>query len=155
MLVPAPYVVLEKKAKKKATGTRKGLRRKVAPDASPEDDEAHSSHDGKEKKRKRAAPFGEAEGSKKAAAGTRKGLRRKAVIDSSSEDGEAVSSHGDGGKHEEMPPPRTGEEKKRKAASQGEARTPKKGKASLPDNSTSAAYSKEEWLPRRKPRAKS
>ena len=34
MLVPAPYKVLEKKAEKKATGTRKGLRCKVAPDAS-------------------------------------------------------------------------------------------------------------------------
>ena len=53
-----------------------------------------------------------------------------------------------------MPPPRTGEGKKRKAASQEEARTPKKGKASLPDHSTTAAYSEEEWLPRRKPRAK-
>ena len=79
----------------------------------------------------------------------------QAVIDSSSEDGEADSSHGDGGKHEEMPPPRTGEEKKRKAAPQGEARTPKKGKASLPDHSTTATYGEEEWLPRGKPLARS
>ena len=48
MLAPAPYKVPEKKA----TGTRKGLRREVAPDASPEGDEAHSSHEGEEKKRK-------------------------------------------------------------------------------------------------------
>ena len=57
MLVPAPYKVPEKKA----MGTRKGLRRKFTPDASSEDDEAHSSHEGEEEK-KRAAPFGEAEG---------------------------------------------------------------------------------------------
>ena len=91
----------------------------------------------------------------KKAAGTRKGLRRKAVIDSSSEDGEADSSRGGGGKHEEIPPPLIGEEKKRKAAPQGEAKTPKKGKASLPDHSTTAAYSEEEWLPRGKPLARS
>ena len=91
----------------------------------------------------------------KKATGTRKGLQCKAVIDSSSEDGKADSSHGDGGKHEEMPPPRTGEEKKRKAASLGEAGMPKKGKASLPDYSTTVAYSNEEWLPRGKPRARS
>ena len=42
MLVPAPYKGPEKKADKKAPGTRKGLRRKV-PQASSKDDEAHSS----------------------------------------------------------------------------------------------------------------
>ena len=54
-----------------------------------------------------------------------------------------------------MPPPRTGEEKKRKAALEGEARTPKKGKVSLPDYSTTVAYSEEEWLPRGKPLVRS
>ena len=77
------------------------------------------------------------------------------MIDSSSEDNVEDSPHGDGGKHEEMPPPRTGEGKKRKDAPSGEAGTPKKGKASLPDHSTTAAYSDEEWLPRGKPRARS
>ena len=48
MLVPAPYKVPEKKAEKKAPGTWKGLRRKVVPEASSEDDEAHSSHEGEE-----------------------------------------------------------------------------------------------------------
>ena len=33
MLVSVPYKVPEKKAEKKGIGTRKGLRRKVAPDA--------------------------------------------------------------------------------------------------------------------------
>jgi len=32
---------------------------------------------------------------------------------------------------------------------------PKKGKASLPDHSTTAAYSEEEWLPRGKPLVRS
>ena len=48
MLVPAPYKAPEKKAEKKAPGTRKGLRCKVVPDASSEDDEAHSSPEGEE-----------------------------------------------------------------------------------------------------------
>ena len=100
------------------------------------------------KEKERAAPSREAEGAERAAQGTRKGPWRKAVIGSSSEDDEADSSRGGGGKHEEIPPPCTGEEKKRKAAPEGEARTPKKGKVSLPDYSTTAAYSEEEWLPR-------
>ena len=45
MLVPAHYKGPEKKADKKAPGTRKGLRRKVA-QASSEDDEVHSSPEG-------------------------------------------------------------------------------------------------------------
>ena len=77
LLVPAPYVVPEKKAKKKATGTRKSARRQEVSDPSSNGSEAHSSHEdeeeeeesspppaGGEKKRK-AAPTGEAEGSKK------------------------------------------------------------------------------------------
>ena len=47
MLVPAPYEVPVKKAKKKATGTRKGLRRKVVSDSSSDDSDAHSSHGNK------------------------------------------------------------------------------------------------------------
>ena len=43
MLFPAPYEVPEKKAKKKAKGTRDGLRRKGASDAMSEDAEDHSS----------------------------------------------------------------------------------------------------------------
>ena len=52
-------------------------------------------------------------------------------------------------------PPPIGGRKKRKAAPQGEARTSKKGKTSLPYHSTTATYSDEEWLPRDKPLAKS
>ena len=48
MLVPALYKGPEKKAYKKAPGIRKGLQRKVAPEASSEDDEADSSHEGEE-----------------------------------------------------------------------------------------------------------
>ena len=76
MLVPAPYEVPEKKAKKKATGTRKGLRRKAVSDASSEDVEAPSSNENeeeeeevppptREEKERKAAPSGEAEGSKR------------------------------------------------------------------------------------------
>ena len=78
MLVSAPYKAPEKKAKKKATGTRKGLRRKVVSDSSSENTEAHSSHENEEEeeesspppptggdKKRKAAPSGEAEGSKK------------------------------------------------------------------------------------------
>ena len=65
LLVPAPYVVPEKKGKKKATGTRRSSRRQA--DSSHEDEEEKkeaSPPTGGEKKRK-ASPTGEAEGSKK------------------------------------------------------------------------------------------
>ena len=77
MLVPAPYEVPEKKAKKKATGTRKSLRRKVVSDSLSEDTKAHSSNDNEEEeeenplpqtegeKKRKATPSGEAEVSKK------------------------------------------------------------------------------------------
>ena len=77
MLVPAPYEVPEKKAKKKATGTRKGLRRKVVlSDSSSDESDTHSSHGNEEEeksppppaggdKKRKADPSGEAEGSKK------------------------------------------------------------------------------------------
>ena len=48
MLFLAPYEVPEKKAKKKATRTRKGLRRKVISDSLSENTEVHSSHENKE-----------------------------------------------------------------------------------------------------------
>ena len=74
LLVPAPYVVPEKKAKKKATGTRKSSHFQVLSD---DESEADSSHQGEEEKKKASPPAGEgkkrkasptreAEGSKKA-----------------------------------------------------------------------------------------
>ena len=77
LLVPAPYVVPEKKATKRATGTRKSAQRQEVLDSSSDGPEAPSSREdemeeeetspppaGGEKKRK-AAPTGEAEGSTK------------------------------------------------------------------------------------------
>ena len=77
LLAPAPHVVPEKKAKTKATGTRKSARRQEVSDPSFDGSEAHSSYEdeeeeeetspppvGGEKKRK-AALSGEAGGSKK------------------------------------------------------------------------------------------
>ena len=56
MLVPAPYEVPAKKAKKKATGTRKGLRSKVISDSSSENTEAHSSHENEEEEEESSHP---------------------------------------------------------------------------------------------------
>ena len=52
MLVPAPYEVPEKKA----TGTRKGLRRKVISDSSSENTEAHSSNENEEEEEESSPP---------------------------------------------------------------------------------------------------
>ena len=77
LLVPAPYVVPEKKAKKKATWTRNSARRQEASDPSSDDSKMHSSHEDEEQeeetspppvgegKKRKVAPTGEAEGSKK------------------------------------------------------------------------------------------
>ena len=67
LLVPAPHVVPEKKAKKVATGTRKSSRNQASDDdedSSPEDEEEDSLPEEGEKKRK-ASPIGGAEGSKR------------------------------------------------------------------------------------------
>ena len=77
LLVPAPYVVPEKKAKKKATGTRKSAQCLRVSDSSSDDSKTHSSREDEEEeeetspppagegKKRKAAPTGEAEGSKK------------------------------------------------------------------------------------------
>ena len=49
LLVLAPHVVSEKKAKEKATGTRKSSRRPVVSDSSPDDPKAPSASENKEK----------------------------------------------------------------------------------------------------------
>ena len=125
MLVPAPYKAPEKKAEKKAPGTRKGLRRKVVPEASSEDDEAHSSPEGEEEEEE-AAPSGEDGGPRRQTRGPGKALGAS-----------------------------TGVEKRRKAAPEWGAGSSKKGKVSLPDYSATAAHSEEGWLPRGKPLARS
>ena len=56
MLVPAPYEAPEKKAKKKAAGTRKGLRGKVVSDSSSKNTEAHSSHKNEEEEEESSPP---------------------------------------------------------------------------------------------------
>ena len=69
LLVPAPHVVPEKKAKKVATGNRKSTRFQVSDDeaeSSPEDEEEEEDSLPEEGERKRkASPIGEAEGSKR------------------------------------------------------------------------------------------
>ena len=58
-------------------------------------------------------------------------------------------------KRKVLPHPPAGGDKKRKAAPSREAEGSKKGRTLLPDCSTAAAFSDEEWLPRDKPLAKS
>ena len=70
LLVPAPHVVPEKKAKKEAMGTRKSSRFQVSDDSeedsSPENEEEKEDSLPEEGERKRKAfPTGEAEGSKR------------------------------------------------------------------------------------------
>ena len=74
LLAPAPHVVREKKAKKKATGTRRSPRRQVVSDSSSGDYEADSSPEEEEKeasppavgeKKRKASPTRAAEGPKK------------------------------------------------------------------------------------------
>ena len=48
LLVPAPHVVPEKKAKKEATGTRKSARRQEVSDSPSDNSKAHSSHEDEE-----------------------------------------------------------------------------------------------------------
>ena len=69
LLVSAPHVVPEKKAKKVAAGTRKSSRNQVSDDeadSSPEDEEEEEDSLPEEGEKKRqASPIGEAEGSKR------------------------------------------------------------------------------------------
>lgn len=76
MLVPLPYKGPEKKADKKAPGTRKGLQSKVA-QASSEDDEAHSFPEG-EQEEEEAALSEKDGGPETVNQGARRGSRRKA-----------------------------------------------------------------------------
>ena len=68
LLVPAPHVVPEKKAKKVAAGTQKSSRNQASDDnedSSPEDEEEEYSLSEEGEKKRKASPTGEAEGSKR------------------------------------------------------------------------------------------
>ena len=57
LLVPAPYVVLEKKAKKnKTTGTRKSARNVVVSDSSSDESETPSSRENEEEEEENSPP---------------------------------------------------------------------------------------------------
>ena len=88
----------------------------------------------------------------KKAKGARKSSRHQASSDSLSDDSAVHSSPED--EAEEAPPPTRGG-KKRKAAPTREAGGSKKGRALLPDGSTAADESEDEWLPRAKPQGRS
>ena len=92
----------------------------------------------------------------KKAKGTRKSSRLHASSDSPSDDFAAHSSPEDKEEEEEEDAPLlSGGDNKRKAAPTGEAGGSKKGRSLLPDCSTTAADSENEWLLRAKPLAKS
>ena len=73
LLAPAPHVVPEKKAKKKATGTRKSSRFQVLSDG---DSEADSSRQGEEEKKKASPLVGERRKGRPPQRGRPKGPRR-------------------------------------------------------------------------------
>ena len=67
LLVPAPYVVPEKKAAKKATGTRKSDWCQEVSDPSSDGSEAHSSREDKEEEEETSPPPAGGEKKRKAA----------------------------------------------------------------------------------------
>lgn len=100
LLVPAPHVVPEKKAKQVATGTRKSSRFQVSDDSeadsSPEGEEEEEDSLPEEGERKRkASPTGEAKMSKwvrrRAGDFYRSGRRGASIFCTSEEEGERVS----------------------------------------------------------------
>ena len=97
------------------------------------------------------APYEEQkkEASKKAKE-TRSGLRRRGASDTKSEDSSNHPSSEDEEEEGEDESP-AGGWKKRTASSSLEAESPKRGKGSLPEASTTAAHSSPEWDPRAQP----
>ena len=85
---------------------------------------------------------------------TRSGLRRRDASDTKSEDSSDHTSSEDE-EEEEEDESSTGGGKKRTASSSLEAESPKRGKSSLPEASTTAANSSPEWDPRVQPLVKS
>ena len=101
------------------------------------------------------SPYEVTEKTKKKAKGTRKRSRRQVVSDSLLDNSDTHSSRENEEEEDEDSPPPAGGDKKRKVAPTGEAEGSKKGRTLLPDCSTTAAYSDDEWLLRDKPLAKS
>ena len=99
------------------------------------------------------APLPKKEASKKVK-NTRSGLRHRDASDAKSEDSSDHPSSEDEEEEEEDESP-AGEGKKRTASSSLEAKSPKRGKGSLPEASTTAADSSPEWYPRVQPLEKS
>ena len=85
---------------------------------------------------------------------TRSGLLRRDASDAKSEDSSDHPSSEDEEEEEEDESP-AGGRKKRTASSSLEAKSPKRGKGSLPEASTTAADSSPEWDPRAQPLVKS
>ena len=85
---------------------------------------------------------------------TRSGLRRRGASNTKSEDSSAHPSSEDE-EEEEEDESSTGEGKKRTTSSSLEAKSPKRGKGSLPEASTTAVDSSPEWDPRAQPLEKS
>ena len=92
LLVLAPYMVPEKKAKKKATGTQKSARRLEVSDSSFDDSKTHSSHEDEEEEREVSSPTG-GEKKRKAvptreAGGSKKGRTLPPDYSTNADDGE-------------------------------------------------------------------
>ena len=77
LLVPAPYVVPEKKATKRAMGTRKSARRQEVSDPSSDGSEAHSSHEDEEEEEETSPPPAGGEKKRKAALSREAGGSKK------------------------------------------------------------------------------
>ena len=84
---------------------------------------------------------------------TRSGLRLRGTSDTKSEDSSAHPSSEDEEEEEDLSS--MGGGKKRTASSSLEAQSPKRGKSSHPEASTTAANSSPEWDPRAQPLVKS
>ena len=77
LLVPAPYVVPEKKAMKRATGTRKSARRQEVLDSSSDGPEAPSSREDEEEEEETSPPPAGGEKKRKAALSEEAGGSKK------------------------------------------------------------------------------
>ena len=86
---------------------------------------------------------------------TRSSLRRREPSDAKSEDSSDAPSSKDEEEEAEEDEPHSGGGKKRTASSSLEAKSPKRGKGSLPEASTTAADDSPEWDPRAQPLEKS